>query len=215
MGLRILTATFVLALGTGVAQPLPELRTEPVTGGSVFTVKNSASQPVTAFLIELVNYPGSYYSLWQDEAASVLIAPGAEKRIPVANMTVGAVPDYVKLQAALFADGSSAGVPEKITQMIERRRHVLETVHELISRLEKAKAASAGKAAVVADWKQWSDSLQPARRANPSAQATINQNAARSVIGDAVSWLDSHSPEETLSRLQEMERALAASKPKL
>ena len=118
-------AALLFAVGGAQAQALPELRTEPTTGGSIFYVKNVASQPVTAFLIELVNYPGSYYSLWQDEAAHELIAPGAEKRIPVNNMTVGAVPDYVKLQAAVFADGSTAGIPEKVTQIVERRRYIL------------------------------------------------------------------------------------------
>src|SRR5450755_3441969 len=141
MALRVWTATLLFGLGIAAGQPPPELRTEPVTGGSIFYVKNTGSQPVTAYLIELVNYPGSYYSLWQDELAGELIAPGTEKRIPVANMTVGAVPDYVKLQAALFADGSSAGVPERIAQMVERRRFILGTVRELIARLEKAKAA--------------------------------------------------------------------------
>jgi hypothetical protein len=208
MLLRTFTATLLLALGAAAAQPLPELRTEPTTGGSIFYVKNVGSQPVTAFLIELVNYPGSYYSLWQDEAASDLIAPGAEKRIPVSNMTVGAVPDYVKLQAALFADGSTAGIPEKIAQMVERRRYTLGTVRELISRLEKAKAASAPKAALIAEWKQWGDSLQPAARANRTAHTTINHTAARGIIADAVNWLDSHSPDETLARLRAAERSL-------
>ena len=215
MALRILNAILLLALGTAAGQPLPELRTEPVTGGSIFYVKNVASQPVTAFLIELVNYPGSYYSLWQDEAASELIAPGAEKRIPVANMTVGAVPDYVKLQAALFADGTSAGVPEKITQLVERRRFTLGTIRELINRLEKAQTANTSKAAVVADLKQWGDSFQPRSKANPTSQTTINQTAARGVVSDAVTWLDSHTPEETLAKLRAGERSLTSSKPAL
>jgi hypothetical protein len=207
MALRTRTATFLLALGAAAAQPLPQLRTEPTTGGSIFYVKNGGSQPVTAFLIELVNYPGSYYSLWQDEGASELIAPGAEKRIPVANMTVGAVPDYVKLQAALFADGSSAGIPEKIAQLVERRRFTLATIREVIARMEKGSTA--------ADLKQWADSLQPVRRANPTAQTTINQAAARGVINDAAGWLGAHSAEETLAKMRASERALAASKPAL
>jgi len=212
---QLLTGILLLSAAAAAAQPLPELRTEPVSGGSVFSIRNTASQPVTAFLIELVNYPGSYYSMWQDEAAGVLIEPGAEKRIPVTNMTVGAVPDYVKLQAALFADGSSAGIPEKVTQLIERRRFVLGTIRELIARTEKAQAASTPKASLIADWKQWSESLQPARRANPMAQATINQMAARETIGNATTWLESHSAEETLARLRGIEHALAASKPAL
>lgn len=215
MALRSLTATLLLALAAAVAQPLPELRTEATNGGSIFYIKNVASQPVTAFLIELVNYPGSYYSLWRDELASELIAPGAEKRIPVTNMTVGAVPDYVKLQAALFADGSSAGVPEKIAQMVERRRFTLGTIRDLISRLEKAQAASTPKADVIADWKQWGDSFLPRGRANPMSQATINQNAARGIIADAITWLNSHSPDETFAKLRDGERSLADSKPAL
>ena len=215
MALRSLAATLLLVLATAAAQTRPELRTEPTTGGSIFYVKNVASQPVTAFLIELVNYPGSYYSLWQDELGAELIAPGAEKRIPVTNMTVGAVPDYVKLQAALFADGSSAGIPEKVTQIVERRRFILGTLRELISRLEKAQAASTPKAALIADWKQWGDSLQSPARANRTSQTTINQTAARGTIYDAVTWLDSHSPDETLVKLRDGERSLAGSKPAL
>jgi hypothetical protein len=215
MALRSLTAALLLALGAAAAQPLPELRTEPANGGSIFYVKNVASQPVTAFLIELVNYPGSYYSLWQDELASELIAPGAEKRIPVTNMTVGAVPDYVKLQAALFADGGTAGIPEKIAQMVERRRFILGTLRELISRLEKAQAASTPKDAVIADWKQWGESLQPPARANRTSQTTIDQTAAWGIIANAVNWLDSHSADETHAKLRAGERSLAVSKPAL
>ena len=38
----------------------------------------------TAFLIELVNYPGSTFSFWPDDVTATPIPPGAEKRIPVA-----------------------------------------------------------------------------------------------------------------------------------
>jgi hypothetical protein len=110
----------LLAMAAAAAQ-LPDLRIEPTAGGSIFYVKNSSTQPLTGWLIELVDYPGSSFSLWQDDPA-VPLAPGAEKRIPVTNMTVGAVPDYVKIQAAVYADGSTAGVPEKVTSLIERRR---------------------------------------------------------------------------------------------
>src|SRR5450759_4088463 len=120
-----------------LAPPLPELRTEATAGGSIFHLRNNASQPLTGYLIELVDYPGSSYALWQDEIAATPIPPGGEKHIPVANMTVGAVPEYVKLQAALFADGSSAGIPEKVAQFVERRRYTLTTTRELITRLGK------------------------------------------------------------------------------
>ena len=199
-----------MALAASAAQPLPELRVEPTAGGSIFYIKNGSAQPLTAYLIELVDYPGSYYSLWQDDV-STPIAPGAEKRIQISNITVGAVPDYVKMQAALCADGSSGGIPEKVTQLVERRRFVLETTRELIRRLEKASA----KAAAIADLKQWADTMRPQGRPNPKSQATINQSAGRGVIADAAAGLDAHSIEETLVGLRASERALAASKPAL
>src|SRR5215471_3550466 len=81
--------------------PLPVLRIEPTAGGSVFYIKNTYTQPVTAYFIEMADYPGSYYSLWADISDSEPIAAAAEIRKPISNMTVGAVPDYVKLQAAI------------------------------------------------------------------------------------------------------------------
>jgi hypothetical protein len=143
MPLRPLATALLLALSaTAATPPLPELRTEPTTGGSIFYVRNVGSQPLTAWLIELVNYPGSSYSLWMDEIAAEPVLPGVEKRIPVSNMTVGAVPDYVKIQAALYADGTSSGIPEKVAQFIDRRRFMLETTRELIRRIEKGQTAA-------------------------------------------------------------------------
>jgi hypothetical protein len=73
------------------AADLPALRVEAVPAGSVLYVKNTASQPLTAHLIELVDYPGSSFTLFDDDIANP-VAPGAEKRIPITNMTVGAAP---------------------------------------------------------------------------------------------------------------------------
>src|SRR5580698_458791 len=152
MSLKILAPVLLLPL-FAIAAQLPELRTEPIGGGTVFFVKNTSSQPLTGYLIELVDYPGSSYSLWQDEISSEPVAPGAEKRIQVTNMTAGAVPDYMMIQAAIYADGSTAGVPEKVTQFIERRKAALATTRELIARI--------GKGATKAELTQWADSLQP------------------------------------------------------
>ena len=61
-------AVVLLALPAIAADmPLPELRIEPTGGGSIFYIKNTAPVPLTAYLIELVDYPGSSYSFWQDE----------------------------------------------------------------------------------------------------------------------------------------------------
>src|SRR5579872_1856811 len=105
---NLLASVFICAAVGAAAEPLPELRTVATNAGSIFHVRNTGSQPLTAYLIELVKYPGSYFALWQDDLAGPL-APGAEKEIHTTNMTVGAVPDYVKLQAAVYADGTSAG----------------------------------------------------------------------------------------------------------
>lgn len=202
---KLAAALAGLTLAATAAQ-LPELRIEPTAGGSIFYVKNTSSQPLTAYLIELVNYPGSSFSLWQDVAAEP-IAPGVEKRIQVANMTVGAVPDYVKIQAALYADGSSAGVPERVTQFIERRRFLLATTRETIQRIEKAQ----GKDAAIADLKQWSGSFQPLGKGSRNSQAAINQQAASGLLSDVVSYLKDHSVAEALSGLKASELALGGS----
>jgi hypothetical protein len=133
--LRNIFAALILTAATAAAQaPLPELRIEPTTGGSFLYVKNVATQPLTAYLIELVDYPGSRYSLLTDEVGREPIAPGTEKKIRVNNMTVGAVPDYVKIRAAIYADGSTAGIPEKVTQIVNLRRQLLATTREQIAK---------------------------------------------------------------------------------
>jgi len=214
MLLKYISAACCMALAASAAQPLPELRVEPTAGGSIFYIKNGSTEPLTAYLIELVDYPGSYYAMWQDDVSTPM-APGAEKRIQISNMTVGAVPDYVKMQAAIFADGSSSGMPEKVTQLVERRRFTLATTRELIGRLEKAQSAGTAKALVIADLRQWAGSIEPQGRPNRNSQTTINQAAGRSLIADAAAGLDAHSIKEELARLGASEKALAASKPPL
>ena len=118
-------------------------------GGSIFYIKNNSPEALTAYLIELVDYPGSSYSFWQDETVAEPIPPHGEKRIQVANMTVGAVPDYVKMQAALYAGGASAGIPEKIAQLLDRRRVMLETIRQLIGRHRKG---AGGEHAEIRSW---------------------------------------------------------------
>lgn len=207
MSVKILAPLLLLPL-LATAADLPVLRTEPIGGGTVFFVKNTSTLPLTGYLIELVDYPGSSYSLWMDEVVTgEPVAPGAEKRIQVTNMTAGAVPDYMKIQAAIYADGSTAGVPAKVTQFLERRKAVLATTRELIGRI--------GKGATKADLTQWADSLQPVGKVKPNAQPVINQAAARALVSEAAAKLGSGSAEQTLGWLRGSEKALAASKPAL
>ena len=127
---------------TAADPPLPGLRVEPAPHGSVLYVRNVYSQPLAAFLIELVDYPGSRFSHSTDEVAGEGIPAGVEKAIPVSSMLVGAVsPEYVKVQAAIYADGSVSGNPEKIKLLIAQRRSRLETARELIHALRRPSPA--------------------------------------------------------------------------
>ena len=201
-------AALVLAMASAAAQaPLPGLRVEPTDGGSIFYIKNPSTQALTAYLIELVNYPGSSYSLWQDDIAGEAIAPGGERRTQISNMTVGAVPDYVKMQAAIYVDGSTSGIPEKVTLLIGRRRAMLATARELIQRLEKGQTA--------AELRQWSDGMPPVSRAQRNSLEAIGQAASKGLIGETISKINSGSAESALTALRTRERALAASKPAL
>jgi hypothetical protein len=199
-------AAALLALVPAAAQaPLPTLRIEPTAGGSIFYIKNTYTQALTAYMIEMPDYPGSYYVLFQDVLDAVPIASGAELRKPITNMTVGAAPEYVKMQAAVFADGSTAGAPEKVSAILERRKTTLATVRELITRLEKGQSA--------ADLKQWSDDLPPIPRNRARSQEAVNQNEVRSVIGKAAARLASEGNEKTLAQLRAIEQMVAAGKP--
>jgi hypothetical protein len=190
--------------------PLPELRIEPKTAGSIFYVHNSATQPLTAFLIELVDYPGSTYFYWQDEPGEV-VAPGATKEIQVTNMTVGAVPDYVKLRAAIYGDGSTAGDADRVESLVGRRRTALETTRELIRRIEKAGSPDAART----DLTQWSEGMPPLTRSNRYTSVGFNQAVAKSLIADAVRSLQNADTAALLTRLKSFEHTLAASKPAL
>lgn len=195
--------------------PLPALRVEPAVQSSILFVKDTASQPLTAFLVELVHYPGSYYQLWEDDVATEPVEPGTEKRIPISNMTVGAVPDYVHLTAAIYADGTTAGLPEKIAQLVERRRAMLATTKDLIARLEKTKASGASAPSAAAELKQAAEALPGLTRSTQNSQPAINQSAAKILTAQTAAQLNSHSIDETVTWLRAAESRLGASKPTL
>jgi hypothetical protein len=206
--MRAPTFALLIAATFAVAQaPLPQLRVEPALQSSVLFVKDAATQPpLTAFLVELVHYPGSYYQLWDDGLMTEPVAPGAEKRIPISNMTVGAVPDYVHLTAAIYADGTSAGTPEKITQLIERRKALLAATRELIGKLQKVNAG---------ELKQQAEALPALTRSTQNSQPAINQSAVKTLTAETAAQLGSHSVEETVTWLRAIETRLASSKPAL
>jgi hypothetical protein len=197
-----LTLAFLAALSLIAADPpLPGLRVEAVPAGSVLYVRNVYSQPLIAFLVELVDYPGSSFSHSTDEVAGEGIPAGVEKAYPVRSMLVGAVsPEYVKVRAALYSDGSSVGNPESIKQLIAWRKARLETMRELIRRIETSQSNGTSKPGIVESLKQWSASLGPG-----------NQQAVARAIGD----LEQLSIEAAVSNLKHTEQAIASSKPAL
>jgi hypothetical protein len=211
MSVKKLAATLVMVLPLAASQtPLPGLRVEPVSGGTNFYVKNTAAQPLTAFILALDGYPGSNYVLVQDESSAAPIAPGDEQQIHTSNMTPGAVPDYMKLQAAIYADGTSSGQPEKVAQLLEHRRVMLETTRGLIERLEKATGGD--KAALVAALRQWSSTIPEPERRERTRPAGINQIDSKNLIERTAKQLESGSLDDVRAILRAAARALAVSK---
>jgi hypothetical protein len=200
-----------------VAQPsLPDLKVDPKPGGSILLIHNTAQQQLTAYLIELVDYPGSSYALWQDEIITGdPVQPGGEKRIEITNMTVGAVPDYVKMRAAIYADGTTSGIPEKVAQIIARRKAQLEVARDLITRLESASEKKIAAPEVAASLQVWIDSTQPKGKVDHNSQAAINQAAKQTFVLRFKSQLGPQEPAEVLAHVRAVERQLELSRPAL
>jgi hypothetical protein len=213
MSVKKLAGAILILLPLAAAQtPLPGLRVEPVSGGTNFYVKNTAAQPLTAFILALDGYPGSSYVLVQDESSAAPIGPGGEQLIHTSNMTPGAVPDYMKLQAAIYADGTSSGQPEKVAQLLEHRRVMLETTRGLIQRIEKVSKAAGDKAALIAELRQWSSSIPEPERRERTRPTGINQIDSKNLIERVAKQLESSSPADVLAGLRASERALAVGK---
>jgi hypothetical protein len=184
---------------------LPELKVEATDGGSAFVIQNPTQKPLASWLIELVGYPGSTYALWIDETGGNPIAPGATRRIPVVNMTIGAAPEYVKLQAALYADGSGAG--PKAGELVALRKKRLDAARELIERLDKGEGA--------AQLKAWAESIPQPTRAQRNTHPALLNSATRDLIQETVAALDGKPRPDVVQGLKALRAALEASKPAL
>lgn len=205
MRISLVTAAFLaLAVVVAAQSPLPELKVEATDAGSLLRIRNVAPQPLTAYLVELVGYPGSNFALYQEDIAREPLAPGAERKVAISNMTVGAAPEYVKMQAALYAGGSSAGTPEKIAQLTGLRRTTLETTRELIARLEKGVAAT--------DLRAWAESLPLPTRQERGTPAALTKSTKRDVVFGCIGQLEKNSVAGVLASLKASERALASAK---
>ncbi len=207
----------IAAAAIGFAQPpLPTLKVEAITGGSVLIVGNTGKQPLTAYYIELADYPGSSFTLAQDDLlGGDEIPPGGEKRTQVTNMTIGAVPEYVKMRAAIYADGSTSGAPEKVAQLLGRRKAQLETARSLITLMLPTPDGEPAKAELIEAMGKLADFLKPPGKPNPGSPEWANQAAKQGFVLYFKSQLESQTPAEVLQGVRAAEAKLASSKPAL
>jgi len=113
------------------------------------------------------------------------------------------------MQAAVYADGSTAGAPEKVALLLGRRRTNLETTRELIRRIEKAGAAEDART----DLNNWTAGMAPVSRAQRFAAAGVNQAAAQQLIAETSRALAAGDAAPIIARLRSSEAVLAAAKP--
>ncbi|MBI4891711.1 MAG: hypothetical protein HY821_13890, partial [Acidobacteria bacterium] len=125
----------------------------------------------------------------------------------------GAAPEYVKLQAAIFADGSTAGTPEKVAQLLGLRRTTLETTRDLIARIEKGTAS--GASAIVAELHQAAAAIPEPGKRQRSLPAFVAGAVQRDFIHSTAAALTKSGIDSTLQSLKAAESALAAAKPAL
>jgi len=111
-----------------------------------------------------------------------------------------------KVRAALYADGSTAGVPEKIAQLKDRRRTMLETVRQVIARIESVQD-DAAKAGLPAGLRRWADTFVPQGK-NRNTPAAMNQAAAYGIVVGAAQRIERQSFADTLALLRGWETAL-------
>jgi hypothetical protein len=216
MLLPSIAAAMLLALPLAAAEaPMPDLKVEPTGGGSIFTIKNNYSQPLAAFLIELVDYPGSTYSFTHDPLGPTAIPAGGEKKITVANMTVGAVPDHVKIQAAIYEDGTTVGTPEKVAHILNQRRARLSNTRAILQRIEADQKEGKDKDAIVADLRQWATTIVPPPPPGMQPITDPAKTAMRNMIALAANNIAKQGIEMEVNRLKTTEGELAASKPSL
>jgi hypothetical protein len=209
-------ATLMLALPLFAADaPKPDLKIEPMAGGSTLIIKNGYSKPLNAFLIELVDYPGSNYSSTYDLLGPDAIPAGAEKKINVTNMTIGAVPEHVKLEAAIYEDGTTVGAPEKVKHILDIRRARLQNTREIVQRIEKDKKDGKDKDAVVADLREWAITIVPAPPYGTRPITDPAKTVMRNMVAVAAGNIAKQSVDDELGTLKKTEASLAASKPVL
>jgi hypothetical protein len=127
-------------------EPLPEIRLD----GPNVRIKNVGSQPLTAYWYE-VRIPNRNATEGVDGSA---LAPGGETVNPSGALDFDAPPEAAKMIAAIYADGSPAGDPVVVEQILEGRRALLRATRQLIARFEGAESSGLSKTALRAELAQ-------------------------------------------------------------
>lgn len=196
--LAIILAGAVASIAVGA--PCPEVTAEPVQGGSLIRIRHNEPLSLTAFLLEIVDYPGNHFAHMEDELFRGSIPAGKEKRIVVKRLMPGTVPEYLKATAAIYEDGAICGAADKVNLILDGRRENLQFTRELIRRIEEGLSAGNSTEDLAAQLVDW-------------ARSTSASSGA--VITHAINELKRRSPDEVLGALRIVERTLVSSKPAL
>ena len=198
---RMLVGALVGAAALAADATCPQVKSEPLDDGSVMRVVHHEPQPLTAYLIEIVDYPGNRFAHMEDELFRTSIPSGVEKRIVVATLMPGTVPEYLKVTAAIYADGRTCGPPSKLKLILAPRREKLQFTRALIEQIEKSAAGGASTDRLMADLNE--------RRRSISAGSS-------GVVAHITNLLkNGSSSDDILGALRLVERTLATSKPAL
>lgn len=195
---RIVGAILTGLIAVMATTPCPEVKAEPVDDGSLIRIRHNQPHPLTAFLLEIVDYPGNRFSHMQDDLFRPTTAAGEEGRIVVASLMPGTVPDYLKVTAAIYANGDTCGPADKVKLIIDARRQNLQLNRELISSIEKARDARKSAQEIAAEL------TERARSESPAFSGVMTHVAEE---------LKRRSVDEVLGVLRIVEQTLAASKP--
>src|SRR4051794_4176050 len=99
---RIAASILAGVVAVMASTPCPEVNAEPVDDGSLIHIRHNQPHLLTAFLVEIVDYPGNHFSRMQEDLFRPGTAAGEEKRIVVRGLMPGTVPDYLKVTAAIY-----------------------------------------------------------------------------------------------------------------
>jgi hypothetical protein len=147
----------------------------------------------------MVDYPGNNFQIVVDEVWGKPLPSGHERTYHTPALMPGTVPEYLKVVAAIYEDGTTAGKAEDTAILLDDRRRKLRGLQAILPRLEKLHP---GKTApqIIADLRTWKDSLA---------------SELRFVADIVIYQLERVPVPELLEDLRGREQAVANSKPKL